>query len=132
VEQTAFPLPFFHYGVVVQDIIVRLFDFKVEVCHVILYDFRRTAGFLHEVAVHAPDAFVPVLGDEGQGVIDVVGVVLPKDGVVIRVVLPDGGALGRRMEQSSESQQLGESVGVIRQFAEPLIRREDRVEAQFL
>ena len=71
----------------VQNILIRFPDLKVEVSHIVINDLRRAVRFFNKVCVDTADDPVFIVGDEIQGIKDVIRIMGAKDRFKVILIL---------------------------------------------
>ena len=120
-------IPFF-----IQAILVRAVNFEIEVCDIVIDHFRCPTGFFYQVRVDAPKDLVFVISEEGKSIVDIVTVKVLQNWLVIVIVLPDGGTLGRGVQEPAKNQEFCKAVDIVFHLSETFIRGEEVSQPQFL
>ena len=130
---TKLSLAFFYYvSLIIQNVIIRILDLKIKVCHIIIDEFWRPSGFFDQIGIDAPDDFVLVGSNTIQGIVNIVRIEpFIKNGFVIIAVLSYRGRFGSRIKESAKDKKFGKAIDIVFQFGKSLIGRKERIQPQF-
>ena len=126
------PLPLFNkVPLFIQDIFIRILYFIIEVCDIIIDDFRGTTRLFNKVCIDSSDNLVFVIRNERERIVNIIRIKVFQDRLIIIIILTDSGTFGSRVQEPAKNQEFGKAIDIVLYFSKSLIGREEVAQAEF-